>query len=41
MDKLYNYTAKRYSVPEKVDKGVDLKRCLFAEEIEDRLEREP
>lgn len=35
-----NYTAKRYSVLEKVDKGIDLKRCLFAEEIEDKLERE-
>ena len=34
-----SYTAERYSVLEKVDKGIDMKKCLFAEEMEKILER--
>jgi len=34
-----SYTAERYSVLEKVDKGIDIKKCFFTEEIEKRLER--
>ena len=34
-----SYTAERYSVLEKVDKGIDMKKCLFAEEMEKVLER--
>lgn len=44
MQKIYaalskSYTAERYSVLEKVDKGIDIKKCFFTEEIEKRLER--
>lgn len=34
-----SYTAERYSVLEKVDKGMDMKKCFFAEGIEKILER--
>lgn len=34
------YTAERYSVLEKIDKGINIKICLFSEEIEKILERE-
>ncbi len=34
-----NYMSERYSVLEKVDKGIDIKRCFFAEEIEKILDR--
>lgn len=35
-----SYTEEKYSVLEKVDKGIDIKKCLFVEEIEKILERE-
>lgn len=34
------YTTQKYSVVEKADKGMDIKRCFFSEEIEGLLERE-
>ncbi len=34
-----SYTAEKYSVLEKVDKGIEMKKCFFAEEIEKILER--
>lgn len=34
-----SYTAERYSVLEKVDKGMDMKKFFFAEGIEKILER--
>lgn len=34
-----NYTAEKYAVLEKVDKGMDIKKCFFEEEIERVLER--
>lgn len=34
-----NYTAEKYSVLEKVDKGIDIEKCFFTEEIEKKLER--
>lgn len=34
-----SYTAEKYSVLEKVDKGMDIKKCFFAEGIERALER--
>ncbi len=34
-----SYAAEKYSVIEKVDKGIDIKRNIFAEEIENILER--
>lgn len=34
-----SYMAERYSVLEKVDKGIDMKKCFFAEGIEKILER--
>ena len=34
-----SYTAEKYSVLEKVDKGMDIRKCLFSEEIEKILER--
>ena len=34
-----SYMAERYSVLEKVDKGMDMKKCFFAEGIEKILER--
>lgn len=35
-----SYTAEGYSVLEKVDKRIDMKKCFFAEGIEKILERE-
>lgn len=35
-----SYTAERYSMLEKVDKGIDIKKCIFTEEIEKLLERQ-
>lgn len=35
-----SYTAERYSVLEKVDRGIDIKKCIFTEEIEKLLERQ-
>ncbi len=35
-----NYMAERYFVLEKVDKGMDIKKCFFAEGIERVLRRE-
>lgn len=35
-----SYTAEKYSVLEKVDKGMDIRECWFSEEIEKMLERE-
>lgn len=35
-----SYTEEKYSVLEKMDKGIDIKKCLFAEEIEKVLEKE-
>ena len=35
-----SYTAERYSMLEKVDRGIDIKKCIFAEEIEKLLERQ-
>lgn len=34
------YTAERYSVLEKLDKGIDINKCFFEERIEKKLERE-
>lgn len=34
-----SYTAEKYSVLDKVDKGMDIKKCFFAEGIEKLLER--
>lgn len=34
-----SYTTERYSVLEKVDKGMNMKKCFFAEKIEKILER--
>lgn len=34
-----SYTAERYSVLEKADKEIDMKKCFFAEGIEEVLER--
>lgn len=34
-----NYTEGKYSVLEKVDKGMDIKKCFFAEGIEQVLDR--
>lgn len=34
-----SYTEEKYSVLEKVDKGIDIKKCLFAEVIERILEK--
>lgn len=34
-----SYIAERYSVLEKVDKGIDMKKCFFAKGIEKILER--
>ena len=31
---------QRYSMLEKVDRGIDIKKCIFAEEIEELLERQ-
>lgn len=33
------YTAERYSVLEKLDKGIDINKCFFEERIEKKLER--
>ena len=33
------YTAERYSVLEKLDKGIDINKCFFEEKIERKLER--
>lgn len=35
-----SYTAERYSVLEKVDRGIDIKKCIFTEDIEKLLERQ-
>lgn len=35
-----SYTAERYSTLEKVDRGMDIKKCIFSEEIEKLLERQ-
>lgn len=35
-----SYTAEKYSVLEKADKGIDISKCLFSEEIERILGRE-
>lgn len=35
-----SYTAEKYSILEKVDKGMDIKKYFFAERIEWVLERE-
>ena len=35
-----DYTEEKYSVPEKVDKGINIRKCFFSEEIEKMLKRE-
>lgn len=32
--------ANNYSMPEKVDKGINIRKCFFSEEIEKMLKRE-
>lgn len=45
MQKVYaviskSYTEEKYSVIEKIDKGLDMRKCFFSEEIERKLNRE-
>lgn len=35
-----DYTEEKYSIVEKLDKGIDIGKYFFSEEIEDILERE-
>lgn len=35
-----NYSDEKYSVLEKLDKGINLQKCLFPENIEKMIERE-
>ncbi|MCI8894144.1 MAG: hypothetical protein HFI41_05735 [Lachnospiraceae bacterium] len=34
-----SYTAGKYSVIEKIDKGIDIHKCIFSDEVETLLER--